>query len=371
MKILIASDKFKGTFTSSEIGKTISEALKIYAPTAQTETLEVSDGGEGLIESLRGHNNYSRWKFLSYSANKARKVQSKYLYNIYTKTAVIESASTIGLSLLRKDEKQILKLSSFGLGYDISRLLEVRKPKKVIIGSGGTATCDLFCGGANALGYKFLDALGNETQPIPENFMKIQKIIKPENPVFENSVFETAADVKNPLCGINGAAKVFAPQKGATQEETVFLDSALRHIAEIIDKDLGVNILDVSGAGSGGGIGGGLKAFLNSEIISGADFVLDSLDFNSKLLQADLIITGEGCFDSQSLSGKITGEILSRAASLKKKAVIICGKNNFSGELNGVEIMPLYNTNEENFKNTKEKISQTIEKLLQKKVIFS
>ena len=125
-KILIASDKFKGTFSSKEIGEMISCAVKQYAPEIQTEILQVSDGGDGLIESLRFKNNFSRWKFLSYSANKNRKVQSKYLYNIYTSTAVLESAATLGLNQLRKDEKNILKLSSFGLGYDISRLLEVR-----------------------------------------------------------------------------------------------------------------------------------------------------------------------------------------------------------------------------------------------------
>ncbi|MBR4679329.1 MAG: glycerate kinase [Bacteroidales bacterium] len=356
-KILIASDKFKGTFSSKEIGEMIASAIKEYAVEFQTEITEVSDGGDGLIDCLRFKNNFSRWKFLSFSANKARKLQSKYLYNIYTSTAVLESAATLGLSKLRKDEKNILKLSSYGLGYDISRLLEVRKPKRIVIGVGGTSTNDLFLGGASALGFKFLDKDGNEVDPVPENFLNITTIIKPDNfDRYQNIQIDIATDVKNPLCGEFGASRVYAPQKGATAEQVDFLDKALMHVAEIIKKDLGVDVLDLEGAGAGGGIGGGIAAFLCGKIISGADFVLENLGFDDLLKTSSLVITGEGKFDSQSLNGKITGNIISRANKHGVKCLVICGATEDGLSLpENVKILPLNSTKE----NTKDRIFET------------
>ena len=357
-KILIASDKFKGTFSSKETGEMIASAIKEYAPDCQTEIMEVSDGGDGLIDSLRFKNNFSRWKFLSFSANKNRKLQSKYLYNIYTSTAVLESAATLGLSKLRKDEKNILKLSSYGLGYDISRLLEVRKPKRIVIGVGGTSTNDLFLGGASALGFKFLDKDGNEVDPVPENFLNITTIIKPDNfDRYQNIQIDIATDVKNPLCGEFGASRVYAPQKGATPEQVDFLDSALMHVAEIIKKDLGVDILKLEGAGAGGGIGGGIAAFLGGKIISGADFVLENLGFDDLLKTSSLVITGEGKFDSQSLNGKITGNIISRANKHGVKCLVICGATEDGLSLpENVKILPLNSTKE----NTKDRIFEIL-----------
>jgi glycerate kinase len=338
-KILIASDKFKGTFSSKETGEMVSEAVKKLFPDFETEIMEVSDGGDGLIECLRFKNNFSRWKFLSYSANKERKIQSKYLYNIYTSTAVLEAAATLSADKLRNDEKQVMKLSSYGLGYDLSRLLEVRKPKRVVIGVGGTSTNDLFVGGASALGFKFLGGDGKEINPVPENFFKITRIIKPENfDCYKDIQFDIATDVRNPLCGENGASKVFAPQKGATPDEVEFLDNALKYAAEIIQNDLGINPLEVEGAGAGGGIGGGLYAFLGGKIISGADFVLDTLGFDEKAKNADIIITGEGKFDSQSLYGKVTGNIISRCKKLGRNFAVICGKS----EINSPNVFPLF-----------------------------
>ena len=341
-KILIACDKFKGTFSSKEIGELIAGVF--YSQRFETTVKKVSDGGEGFIDTLRGENNFSRWKFLSFCANKDRKVQSSYLYDIYTSTAVLEAANTLSLNRLNKNEKHILKLTSYGLGFDLARLLEVRKPKRVVIGVGGTSTNDLFLGGANALGFKFLDVNNEEIFPFPENFFKIAKIIKPENfERFKNIQFDIATDVTNPLCGVNGASKVFAPQKGANEEEIEFLDKALKHVAEIIKNDLGVDILEVEGSGAGGGIGGGLLAFLNGRIISGADFVLDNLHFDGKIQNADLVITGEGKFDSQSLNGKICGKIISRCEKYGKPYAVICGKSTEKMPF----VFPLFNPEDE------------------------
>lgn len=341
MKILIATDKFKGTFSSKEINKMISKALKENDNTIETEEMQVSDGGDGLVEAIRFRNNFSRWEFLSYSANKERKVQSKYLYNIYSRTAIVESALSIGISKLRRDEKNPLVTSSYGLGYDISRVMEVRKNvKTVIVGIGGTATNDLFFGGAEVFGYQFVDKDGNKVEPIPENFMKIDKIIKPEH--LDLPEILVATDVTNPLCGENGASKVFGPQKGATNEQTDFLDKALLHGAKLIKRDLGFDILDIKGAGAGGGIGGGMIAFLGGKIIQGADFVLDTQLFDEEAMKADVIITGEGSFDRQSLQGKITGNIIKRAQKLNKPVVVICGKADQNLNIENCKIVSLF-----------------------------
>ena len=330
MKVLIASDKFKGTFSSKEIGEMIDKALKENDSTIETEVMQVSDGGDGLIEAIRWRNNYSRWKFLSYAANTGRKAQSKYLYNIYNSTAIVESAVTIGMSALRKDERDIMRLNSYGLGYDIARVLEVRTPKRLVIGVGGTATNDMFLGGAKALGFQFLDKSGAEVDPVPANFMQIEKIVKPDFPKLFGLEICIATDVTNPLCGENGASAIYGPQKGATPGQVEFLDGALRHIAEVIKRDFGVDVLDILGAGAGGGIAGGIIGLIGGKIIPGADFVLDTIEFDKQASESDVVITGEGSFDSQSLQGKITSTIIDRCKKLGKKVIVVCGKSEVS-----------------------------------------
>lgn len=322
MKILIACDKMKGTFSSKSIGELIASIIDNYNSNIDTEVIQVSDGGDGFIDSLRWRNNFSRWEFLSYNAAK-RKIQSHYLYNIYNRTAVLESALTLGISKLAVNEKHILQLSSYGLGYDISRVTEVRKPQKIVVGIGGTSTNDLFVGGASALGYIFIDNNGHELDPIPVNYLKISHIITPD--IRPSAEFYAAVDVKNPLLGINGATNIYAPQKGASPNEIEILENSFTHLSEIIKNDLGIDVTKIDGAGAGGGIGGGLAAFLNAIIISGADFVLDNIGIDQKISESDLVITGEGSFDKQSLMGKITGNIITRCKKQNKKVLIISG----------------------------------------------
>lgn len=363
MKVLIASDKFKGTFSSKEIGEMIDKALKENDSTIETEVMQVSDGGDGLIEAIRWRNNYSRWKFLSYAANTNRKAQSKYLYNIYNSTAIVESAVTIGMATLRKDERDIMKLNSYGLGFDIARVLEVRTPKRLVIGVGGTATNDMFLGAAKALGFKFLDKSGAEVDPIPANFLQIDKIIKPDFPKLFGLEICIATDVTNPLSGENGASAVYGPQKGATPEQVEFLDGALRHIAGIIKRDFSVDVLDIPGAGAGGGIAGGIIGLIGGKIIPGADFVLDTIEFDKFASESDLIITGEGSFDNQSLQGKITGNIIKRCEKLGKKVVVVCGKSDVSSE----NVFPLFGETvvelDEAKKMTGEKMQKVVNKI--------
>lgn len=322
MKILIACDKMKGTFSSKQLGEMIENAIKEKYSDSETEVLQVSDGGDGFIESLRWRNNYSRWEFLSVNAAQ-RKIQSKYLYNIYNHTAILESALTLGISKLAVKEKNILQNNSYGLGHDIKRVIEVRHPQKIVVGIGGTSTNDLFLGAASALGFKFLNKDGNEVAPLPKNFLNIKQIIPTTE--YTDKEFMAAVDVQNPLLGNLGATKIYAAQKGASPEDIDYLEDALAHIAMIIKADLGVDLTQINGAGAGGGIGGGMAAFLNAKIISGADFILDNLEIDKKISESDLVITGEGSFDSQSLMGKITGNIIQRCQKQNKNTLIVSG----------------------------------------------
>lgn len=322
MKILIACDKMKGTFSAKQLGEMIENAIKEKYSDSETEVLQVSDGGDGFIESLRWRNNYSRWEFLSVNAAQ-RKIQSKYLYNIYNHTAILESALTLGISKLAVKEKNILQNNSYGLGHDIKRVIEVRHPQKIVVGIGGTSTNDLFLGAASALGFKFLNKDGNEVAPLPKNFLNIKQIIPTTE--YTDKEFMAAVDVKNPLLGNLGATKIYAAQKGASPEDIDYLEDALAHIAMIIKADLGVDLTQINGAGAGGGIGGGMVAFLNAKIISGADFILDNLEIDKKISESDLVITGEGSFDSQSLMGKITGNIIQRCQKQNKNTLIVSG----------------------------------------------
>ena len=322
MKILIACDKMKGTFSSKQLGEMIENAIKEKYSDSETEVLQVSDGGDGFIESLRWRNNYSRWEFLSVNAAQ-RKIQSKYLYNIYNHTAILESALTLGISKLAVKEKNILQNNSYGLGHDIKRVIEVRHPQKIVVGIGGTSTNDLFLGAATALGFKFLNKDGNEVAPLPKNFLNIKQILPTTE--YTDKEFVAAVDVKNPLLGNLGATKIYAAQKGASPEDIDYLEDALAHIAMIIKADLGVDLTQINGAGAGGGIGGGMAAFLNAKIISGADFILDNLEIDKKISESDLVITGEGSFDSQSLMGKITGNIIQRCQKQNKNTLIVSG----------------------------------------------
>lgn len=322
MKILIACDKMKGTFSSKLFGEMIENTIKDIYPEAETEVLQVSDGGDGFVESLRWHNNYSRWEFLSLNAAK-RKIQSKYLYNIYNHTAVLESALTLGANKLALHEKNILQNNSYGLGVDISRVIEVRHPQKIVVGIGGTSTNDLFLGGASALGFKFIGNDGKEVEPMPSNYMNIKHIIQAN--LFSGIDFFAAVDVKNPLLGELGATKVYATQKGATPQDIDYLEGAFEYLCNLIKTELGVDLSKIDGAGAGGGIGGGMAAFLNAKIISGADFILDNIEIDNKIADADLVITGEGSFDRQSMMGKITGSIINRCQKHNKQTLIISG----------------------------------------------
>lgn len=326
MKILIAPDSFKGTLTAQQVCAVIGQAFADTIKNTEITKLPAADGGEGLCACLRS--------ILGGETVKAEvcgvfgeKMAAEYLM-LSDKTAVIEMAACAGLPLAGEN-KNPEKATTFGVGELINHAVS-GGAEKILLGLGGSATNDCGLGMASALGWQFLDENGKAFVPVGETMPRVAKIIKPKNPITIPVV--AACDVENPLFGENGAAYVFAPQKGADEAAVIRLDGGLRHVSEIIKNDLSLDVSEIKGAGAAGGMGAGAVAFLGAELKKGIDILLDAADFDRKAAEADLIITGEGRLDFQSVNGKVISGIAQRASSLNKKVIAICGSRGKGAE---------------------------------------
>jgi glycerate 2-kinase len=225
--------------------------------------------------------------------------------------------------LLTNEERNPLKTTTYGFGQLIAHAI-AKGVNRIIMGLGGSATNDAGIGMAAALGWQFFDENQAISAPIGENLSKIKSVVSPEN-VFKNIVFEAICDVKNPLFGKNGAAHIFARQKGANDEMIEVLDAGLQHFATIINENTRAN---TTGAGAAGGLGFGCLVFLNAQLKRGIDSVLDWANFDYHLKDTDYIFTGEGQLDDQTLQGKLIAGIIERAGN--KPVVALCGALNLS-----------------------------------------
>lgn len=319
MNILISPDSFKGTLDALSVCGIIKSAFSKVFPDAKIEMLPLSDGGEGLCSCLMTAVG-GEWCTATVSGVFGEKTKAPYLF-INGNTAVIEMASCAGLPLAG-EHKNPLTATAFGVGELIKDAVN-RGAEKILLGLGGSATNECGASAASALGWKFLDADGNSFIPTGGTLLSVAKIIPPKKPL---SVTVTAAcDVDNPLFGENGAAYVFSPQKGADENGVRLLDRGLRHISGIIERDLHKDVKDIKGAGAAGGMGAGAVAFLGASLERGIDIILSASSFCEKAEKADLIITGEGRLDSQSVGGKVVSGVARRASLLKKPLITICG----------------------------------------------
>lgn len=326
MKILIVPDSFKGTLTASEVCDIIGQAFRNKIKNAEIMKLPAADGGEGLCACFR--------EIMGGETVKAEvcgvfgeKITAEYIM-LEDKTAVIEMASCAGLPLAGEN-KNPEKATTFGVGELINHAVK-NGAREVLLGLGGSATNDCGLGMASALGFGFVDERGAEFVPTGETMHRICGLTNPENPIAIPIV--AACDVDNPLYGENGAAYVFAPQKGADEAMVKRLDAGLRHTAEIICKELNVDVSKIKGAGAAGGMGAAAVAFLGAELKRGIDIILDAARFDKKAADADLIITGEGRLDFQSVNGKVISGIAKRAAKQNKKVIAICGSRGEGAE---------------------------------------
>ena len=326
MKILIAPDSFKGTLTANEVCDIIGQAFADTIKTAEITKLPAADGGEGLCACLKGIIGGETVKTEACGVF-FEKMTAEYLM-LNDKTAVIETASCAGLPLAG-DNKNPEKATTYGVGELINHAVSIGAGR-ILLGLGGSATNDCGFGMASALGYVFTDENGNDFIPTGETLCKVKHITKPENAI--NIPVTAACDVENPLYGENGAAYIFAPQKGADEEMVKRLDIGLRHASEIISRDMKFSVSDRKGSGAAGGMGAGALAFLDAELKRGIDILLDAADFDKKAADADLIITGEGRLDYQSINGKVISGIAKRAAKHGNTVIAICGSRGEGAE---------------------------------------
>ena len=328
MKILIIPDKFKGSLNSKEVCDAIEKGIRRFLPKSEITKIPLADGGEGSLAVLEKTIGFERIHLEV--RNPLFKTIPAY-YGITDNAAYIEMASASGLQLLCKDEHNPMFTSSFGTGEMIADAIK-RGATKVYLFVGGSATNDAGIGIASALGYQFLDERNKVLEPTGTNLLKIKSIDSSNVISIENINFNVLTDVKNPLFGIDGAAYSYAEQKGANQEEIEILNSGLQNVSQIIEKTFGVDVSQIPGSGAAGGVGAGMVAFCNANIFNGIDSIMDLLNVNYHIQQSDLVITGEGLLDKQTLKGKLVKGVVDRCKKMNKPLGIVCGDIDLSEE---------------------------------------
>jgi glycerate kinase len=326
MRIVVCPDSFKGSLTSVEAADAIVRGIRIGAGDDSVEVISIplADGGEGTVDALVRATGGAIRRVKAHDPL-GREIESFYGILGDGKTAVVEMAAASGLTLLSEPERNPLVASTYGTGELIKAAAD-EGVKKIIVGIGGSATNDAGCGALSALGARFLDNEGNELPPGGGSLANLG-FVDLSGFSFPSDKIEVvvACDVRNPLYGPTGAAAVFGPQKGATADMVSVLDQGLRRWAAVIENQLGKNVAFLPGAGAAGGLGAALAAFLNAELCSGIDIVLDAVGFDQYLSEADLVITGEGKLDEQSGFGKVVTGVLHRASAVGVPVVAVAG----------------------------------------------
>lgn len=324
MRILIAADSFKDALAAPRVCRAIATGIRRAHPDAQITEFPLADGGEGTFEVLTHHLGLKTIEVETQDPL-FRPLRASYGLSADGQTAVVEMASASGLQLLRPEERDPLRTTTIGTGLLLADALR-RGATRVVLAIGGSATNDGGVGMAVALGWRFLDVEGQEIHPTGGQLHRIARIVAPDRlNVFQQ--VEVICDVTNPLLGTAGAAQVYGPQKGADVAAVAALDAGLQHLAQLVEQQLSrPGLAHTPGAGAAGGLGFGAMAFLGATLRRGIDLVLDLTHFDTALAQADLVITGEGQLDGQTLHGKLIHGICQRAAPFGVPVVALCGR---------------------------------------------
>ncbi len=373
MKILLAPDKFKGSLSASKLCEAIASGIKRFDNSIEIIKHPMADGGDGSLDILEQHLNLETVT-LTVNDPLFRPVQAS-----YKKTkdiAYIEMASASGLVLLKKEEQNCMKTSTYGTGELIQDAI-TKGVRTIYLFLGGSATSDAGIGMATALGYTFLDKNNISLSPTGENLSKINRIRPPKKTDHINNIKCIAlCDVDNPLYGEHGAAHVFAAQKGANSIEIEHLDHGLKHFSNLVKQQLQKDISKTSGAGAAGGLGGGSIIFLNAKLQSGIETILNITKFEEVLTNTDLIITGEGKIDQQTLNGKVVYGIAQFAKKKNIPIYAVCGDSELSiSEIKSLGIQKLRSVlsassnKKEAFSNTKNIVEQLAFEMMQDKII--
>lgn len=321
--ILVAPDSFKGSLSAPEAAEAIAQGVSRACPGCQVTMLPIADGGEGTLDALLSGAG-GRCLTQAVRGPLGEEVEAR-LGVLPGGVAIVEMAQASGLTLIAPDRRNPLLASSYGTGQLIRAALD-QNCRQLVITIGGTATVDGGIGLLTALGARFIDTGGQELPPIGSSLPRIAAVdLSLLDPRLESCSIRVASDVTNPLCGPNGAAAVFGPQKGATAEMVNYLDGGLRRLAEVTVKATGQDVTELSGAGAAGGVGAALVAYLGGQMQSGVQVVLDTLQADSHLRLADLVITGEGRMDGQTAHGKAPVGVALRARRYGCRTIALVG----------------------------------------------
>ena len=322
MKYVLIPDSFKGTLSSAEICTIAAEEILALDSGAEICAIPVADGGEGTVDAFLAAAG-GRRVALRCCGPQGREVDGFYGL-LPDGTAVVEMAAAAGLPLMG-ERKNAETATTYGVGQLIAHALH-GGARRIVLGLGGSATNDGGTGAAAALGVEFLNADGRPFVPVGKTLSDIARIrMDGVDPAVLQVPFVTMCDIDNPLCGENGASAVFGPQKGADAAMVARLDAGLAHLAEVVSRDLGVEIRELPGSGAAGGFGGGSAAFFGSTLQMGIETVLELVDFDRRCAGAGLILTGEGRLDHQSLRGKTVIGVARRAKALGIPAAALVG----------------------------------------------
>lgn len=319
-KILVMPDSFKGTMTSGEVCDIEAKLLGNAFPGCDVIKMPIADGGEGTVDcfmcAIAGEKIFT-------TVNNAFGEDIEGVYGRSGNTAVIEMASVAGI--VSNSRRDPMKASTYGVGQLIEHAIN-SGCSRIILGLGGSCTNDAGAGMAASLGTEFFNSANEQFVPVGDT---LDQVVRIDNSVAEHKVkdikIECMCDIDNPLYGADGAAFVFAPQKGANEAEVITLDNNLRAFAKTIFREMGIDVSHIAGGGAAGGTGAGAKVFLGAELKQGIDYILDTVDFEEKLTDCDMVITGEGKLDMQSLNGKVVKGIARRAKKKNIPVIAVVG----------------------------------------------
>jgi len=325
MKIVIAPQSFKGSLSAQEVAKAIDKGIERVLADADTVLVPLADGGEGTVEALV-YGTQGQVRYAEVTGPLGEKVTAKWGLLGDRVSAAIEMAAASGIMLVPAERLNPLVATTYGTGELIRAALDAGC-RRLIIGIGGSATNDGGAGMAQALGARLMD---EDAEELPRGGAALARLIRVDISGLDARLAEceviTACDVTNPLCGEQGTSRVYGPQKGATEGVCQQLDEALRKYAGVIKRDLGVDVMDMPGAGAAGGLGAGLVAFLGARLVSGIEMVSEAVGLEDHLKEANLVFTGEGRMDAQTLFGKTVAGVAAKAKAFQIPVVAIVGE---------------------------------------------
>ena len=319
MRYLVAPDKFKGTLTADDVAEVIRSAIQSVDPSAEVELLPIADGGEGTAALLAHHSNAQR-KTIETIDPAGRPIVAEYF--VQGSEAILEMSAASGLWRIEAPGRAPLEFNTYGTGIILWDLVE-HGFQKILIGLGGSATVDAGLGMAAALGYRFEDSNGRPVDPVPARFSEIRSVTPPVIERFPEVI--GLADVETRLTGPEGAIHVYGPQKGLHPDEVERLDFELRALVKRLELSLGFDFSSSVSSGAAGGFGYGIQTFLRGKLVSGFQVVAERLDLAERIAQVDVVLTGEGKIDSQSLQGKGPIGVARIARSRNKPVWAIAG----------------------------------------------